>query len=94
MSTHEVVFTDIDGTLNDINTAEYGKKTKKLISIMKEKNIPLILTSAKQCRNKTGGIEMKNSVRRSIGNQNIIKVNRIGPSGWENAIHKFVLELN
>jgi predicted mannosyl-3-phosphoglycerate phosphatase (HAD superfamily) len=27
MSTHKVVFTDIDGTLIDINTAEYGKKT-------------------------------------------------------------------
>jgi mannosyl-3-phosphoglycerate phosphatase len=47
MSTHKVVFTDIDGTLIDINTAEYGKKTKRLISIMREKNIPLILTSAK-----------------------------------------------
>jgi predicted mannosyl-3-phosphoglycerate phosphatase (HAD superfamily) len=27
MSTHKVVFTDIDGTLIDINTEEYGKKT-------------------------------------------------------------------
>jgi mannosyl-3-phosphoglycerate phosphatase family protein len=47
MSTHKIVFTDIDGTLIDINSAEYGKKTKRLISIMREKNIPLILTSAK-----------------------------------------------
>src|SRR5215218_900626 len=47
MSRHKVVFTDIDGTLIDINTAEYGKKTKRLISIMRERNIPLILTSAK-----------------------------------------------
>lgn len=47
MSRHKVVFTDIDGTLIDINTAEYGKKTKRLISIMRKKNIPLILTSAK-----------------------------------------------
>jgi mannosyl-3-phosphoglycerate synthase len=47
MSTHKVIFTDIDGTLIDINTAVYGKETKKLVSIMKEKNIPLILTSAK-----------------------------------------------
>jgi mannosyl-3-phosphoglycerate phosphatase len=47
MSTHKVVFTDIDGTLVDINTAQYGMKTNELISIMKEKNIPLILTSAK-----------------------------------------------
>jgi mannosyl-3-phosphoglycerate phosphatase len=47
MPTHKVVFTDIDGTLIDINTAEYGKETKRLVSIMKEKNIPLILTSAK-----------------------------------------------
>ena len=44
---HKVVFTDIDGTLVDINTAEYGKETNELIRIMKEKNIPLILTSAK-----------------------------------------------
>ena len=41
-----------------------------------------------------GVIEMRNSIRSSIGNQNIIKINGIGPSGWENAIHKFVLELN
>lgn len=31
----------------DINTAEYGKNTRKLIHLLKEKNIPLILTSAK-----------------------------------------------
>ena len=37
---------------------------------------------------------MKNNVRSSIGNQNIMKVNGIGPSGWENAIDKIVLELN
>lgn len=44
---NKVVFTDIDGTLIDINTAEYGKKTRGLISSLKEKNIPLILASAK-----------------------------------------------
>jgi mannosyl-3-phosphoglycerate phosphatase family protein len=44
---HKVVFTDIDGTLVDINTAEYGKETDKLIRLIKERNIPLILTSAK-----------------------------------------------
>jgi mannosyl-3-phosphoglycerate phosphatase len=47
MPFHKVVFTDIDGTLVDINTAEYGRETNKLINIIKEKNIPLILTSAK-----------------------------------------------
>jgi mannosyl-3-phosphoglycerate phosphatase len=41
------VFTDIDGTLVDINTAEYGKESHKLIRLIKERNIPLILTSAK-----------------------------------------------
>lgn len=41
------MFTDIDGTLVDINTAEYGKETAKLIRLIKERNIPLILTSAK-----------------------------------------------
>lgn len=41
-----------------------------------------------------GGMEMKNSVRSSISNQNLMKVNRIGPDGWENAIDKIVLELN
>jgi mannosyl-3-phosphoglycerate phosphatase family protein len=41
------VFTDIDGTLVDISTAEYGKETDKLIRLIKERNIPLILTSAK-----------------------------------------------
>jgi mannosyl-3-phosphoglycerate phosphatase len=44
---NKVVFTDIDGTLIDINTAEYGKKTRGFISSLKEKNIPLILASAK-----------------------------------------------
>lgn len=44
---NKVVFTDIDGTLIDMNTAEYGKNTKGLISSLKEKNIPLILASAK-----------------------------------------------
>lgn len=43
----KVVFTDIDGTLVDINTAEYGKETDKLIRLIKERDIPLILTSAK-----------------------------------------------
>lgn len=47
MPFHKVVFTDIDGTLVDINTAEYGKETDKLIRLIKERNIPLILTSAK-----------------------------------------------
>jgi mannosyl-3-phosphoglycerate phosphatase len=41
------VFTDIDGTLVDINTAEYGKETDKLIRLIKERDIPLILASAK-----------------------------------------------
>jgi hypothetical protein len=41
-----------------------------------------------------GGMEKKNNVRNSIVNQNIIKVNGIGPNGWENAIDKIVLELN
>ena len=41
------MFTDIDGTLVDINTAEYGKETDKLIRLIKERKIPLILTSAK-----------------------------------------------
>ena len=45
--THKVVFSDIVGTLVDIYTAQYGMKTYELISVMKEKNIPLILTSAK-----------------------------------------------
>jgi hypothetical protein len=39
-------------------------------------------------------MEKKNNVRNSIINQNIIKVNGIGPNGWENAIDKFVLEMN
>ena len=47
MPLHKVVFTDIDGTLVDINTSEYGKETDKLIRLIKERNIPLILTSAK-----------------------------------------------
>jgi predicted mannosyl-3-phosphoglycerate phosphatase (HAD superfamily) len=33
--------------LVDINTGEYGKNTTKLIELLKEKNIPLILASAK-----------------------------------------------
>jgi mannosyl-3-phosphoglycerate phosphatase len=41
-------------------------------------------------------IKMKKAVNNnsSISNNNIIKVKGIGPKGWENAIHKIVLELN
>src|SRR5919109_4949333 len=42
-----VVFTDIDGTLIDINTGEYGKNTSELICTLKENNIPVVLASAK-----------------------------------------------
>ena len=68
MSIHKVMFTDIDGTLIDINTE------KSWLDY--------------------GVIEMRDSIRSSIGNQNIIKINGIGPSSWEDMIHKFVLELN
>ena len=44
---HKVIFTDIDGTLIDINTGEYGEDTKGLIHTLKENNIPVILCSAK-----------------------------------------------
>ena len=47
MPSHKVVFTDIDGTLIDIDTGEYGKKTNELIHTIKENNIPLVLASAK-----------------------------------------------
>src|SRR5919108_736864 len=43
---YKVVFTDIDGTLIDINTGEY-RGTKKLARILKKNNIPIILCSAK-----------------------------------------------
>jgi mannosyl-3-phosphoglycerate phosphatase len=43
---HKVVFTDIDGTLIDIYTREYGK-TKELVRALKENNIPVILCSSK-----------------------------------------------
>lgn len=44
---HKVIFVDIDGTLIDINTGEYGENTKGLIYTLKENNIPVILCSAK-----------------------------------------------
>jgi mannosyl-3-phosphoglycerate phosphatase len=44
---HRVIFADIDGTLIDINTGEYGENTKALIHTLKENNIPVILCSAK-----------------------------------------------
>jgi len=44
---HKVVFTDIDGTLIDIKTGEYGKKTNRLINALKKNGIPLVLSSAK-----------------------------------------------
>jgi mannosyl-3-phosphoglycerate phosphatase family protein len=46
--TYKIIFTDIDGTLIDINTGEY-RGTKKLVRILKKNNIPLILCSAKTC---------------------------------------------
>ena len=36
MPFHKVKFTDIDVTLVDINTAEYGKETSKLIRLIKD----------------------------------------------------------
>jgi mannosyl-3-phosphoglycerate phosphatase family protein len=44
--TYKVIFTDIDGTLIDIKTGKY-QGTKKLVSILKKNNIPVILCSAK-----------------------------------------------
>ena len=43
---HKVVFTDIDGTLIDYNTGEYGE-TKELIRTLRENHIPVILCSSK-----------------------------------------------
>src|SRR5919197_1427808 len=58
---HKVIFADIDGTLIDINTGEYGKNTKKLIyTLTKENNIPVILCSAKTWAE-------QNKVREDIG---------------------------
>ena len=43
-----------------------------------------------------GEIKMENAVdsSSSISRNNIIKVKGIGPNGWENALHKIILELN
>jgi mannosyl-3-phosphoglycerate phosphatase family protein len=46
--------------LVDINTAKYGKNTRKLIDLLEEKNIPLILTSAKTRKE-------QNMVRKDLG---------------------------
>jgi mannosyl-3-phosphoglycerate phosphatase len=32
------------------------------------------------------------NISNSNNNNNIIKINGIGPNGWENAIHKIILE--
>ena len=41
------------------------------------------------------GTKMKNSVNsNNISNNNVLKVNGIGPHGWENAIQKIILEMN
>jgi predicted mannosyl-3-phosphoglycerate phosphatase (HAD superfamily) len=44
-----------------------------------------------------GEIKMKNAVdssRSRISSNKLIKIEGIGPNGWENAIHKIILELN
>jgi predicted mannosyl-3-phosphoglycerate phosphatase (HAD superfamily) len=56
-------------------------------------DVPIVVQRQDRSWLDYGGMEMKNSVRSSISNQNVIKVNGIGPSGWENAIDKIVLEL-
>jgi hypothetical protein len=61
---------------------------------MERKPVPIIVQRQDRLWLDYGGMEMKNSVRSGNSNQNIIKINGIGHSGWENAIHKFVLELN
>ncbi|MFZ0203769.1 MAG: hypothetical protein WAL46_08755 [Nitrososphaeraceae archaeon] len=57
-------------------------------------DVPIVVQRQDRSWLDYGGMEMKNNVRSSIGNQNIMKVNGIGPSGWKNAIDKIVLELN
>ncbi|MGB8777762.1 MAG: hypothetical protein WCC82_05975 [Nitrososphaeraceae archaeon] len=57
-------------------------------------DVPIVVQRQDRSWLDYGGMEMKNNVRSNIGNQNIMKVNGIGPSGWENAIDKIVLELN
>ncbi len=57
--TYKVIFTDIDGTLIDINTGEY-QGTIKLVCILKNNNIPVILCSAKTWSE-------QNKIREDIG---------------------------
>jgi hypothetical protein len=57
-------------------------------------DVPIVVQRQDRSWLDYGGMEMKNNFRSSIGNQNIIKVNGIGPNGWQNAIDKIVLELN
>jgi mannosyl-3-phosphoglycerate phosphatase family protein len=56
---HKVVFTDIDGTMIDINTGEYGE-TPNLVRILAKNGIPVILCSAKTWAE-------QNQVRTKIG---------------------------
>ena len=49
--TYKVIFTDIDGTLIDINTGEY-RGTKELVRILKKNNIQLLFVLRKLDTNK------------------------------------------
>src|ERR671935_7159 len=42
----KIVFTDIDGTLTDIFSGEYGE-VDRLIPVLKTNNVPVVLCSAK-----------------------------------------------
>jgi mannosyl-3-phosphoglycerate synthase len=77
----DVIFFGIGDSTNDI----------PMLSLM---DYPIIVQRQDKSWLDYGGVEMKNTVQSRFGNQNIKKINGIGPSGWENAIHKFVLELN
>ena len=65
------------------------------IPMLNHMDIPILVQRQDSSWVDDGEIEMKNVVDSSrISSNKLIKVDGIGPNGWENAIHKIILELN
>ncbi|HZA63612.1 MAG TPA: hypothetical protein VE573_12115, partial [Nitrososphaeraceae archaeon] len=79
---NNVTFFGIGDSTNDI----------PMLNLM---DIPILVQRQDSSWVDDGEIKMKNAVDSShISSNKLIKIEGIGPNGWENAIHRIILELN
>ncbi|HEU4447945.1 MAG TPA: hypothetical protein VFR94_24965 [Nitrososphaeraceae archaeon] len=81
---------------NNVTFFEIGDSTND-IPMLNLEDIPVLVQRQDSSWVDYGKIKMKNAVdssHSSISSNKLIKVDGIGPNGWQNAIHKIILELN